>query len=126
MSQDRRCYINTLYNQFYMGGASWEKFKILVDLVLMSSSKHSLSHRVIRQLQGLTHVRRLLVDIGIFTEVSLKWWSKFNLEVLTTVFYPTSAMEKRSKRTYYKDDGLLEEPKFRKPTMNSKFGRRAE
>lgn len=34
---DRMCYINVLYNQFYMGGSQWDSFKVLLDLVIESN-----------------------------------------------------------------------------------------
>ncbi|KAG4443109.1 hypothetical protein IFR05_001435 [Cadophora sp. M221] len=53
-------------------------------------------------------------------------WSEFNLEVLTIVFYATSAIDGASHGDFYEDDISISDPKtFRKPAINCRMGRRA-
>jgi len=83
-----------------MGGSRWDSFKVLVDLVIESNTTRPLPPAVQQQLQGLTHMRQLLVDINIFGAALMELWSKFDLEVLTIVFHPTSDVNEMAEEDF--------------------------
>ena len=123
---DRMCYINILYNQFYMGGSPWDSFQVLVDLIITSNTTRALPPAVEQQLQGLTQIRQLLVDINVFGAAPIELWSKFELETLTIVFYPTSGLNEMKNEDLLDGTHLCYESKnFREPAGGSKMGKRA-
>ncbi|PVH76540.1 hypothetical protein DL98DRAFT_574322 [Cadophora sp. DSE1049] len=120
---DRMCYINVLYNQFYMGGSRWYTFKVLVDLIIKSNTIRALASAVEEQLQGLTQIRHL-IDINIFGAAPLTLWSNFDLEILTIVFDPSSTISGEvDEDDPFESRFLSSDPReFRKPAVNSKIG----
>ena len=45
-------------------------------------------------------MRQLLVDINIFGAALMELWSKFDLEVLTIVFHPTSDVNEMAEEDF--------------------------
>jgi hypothetical protein len=67
--QDLYHYFNVLYDDFYIGGDSWDQFKILIDILITRNTTRPLLTGIQKDLGLLLNIRRLMVDLNIFGAV---------------------------------------------------------
>jgi hypothetical protein len=116
-------YVNTLYNNFYLGGDIWSEFKVLADLVMCIERPKTLKESVVRDLHRIRNIHNLTVDINIFGDVPLRLWTEFpRLEKLTIALYPFDVFLDRGLPVHQLDPTSTN---FLKPKRNSSHGRRA-
>jgi hypothetical protein len=116
-------YVNTLYNNFYLGGDNWSEFKVLADLVMSIEHLKTLKESVVRDLHRIRNIHNLTVDINIFGDVPLRLWTEFpRLEKLTIALYPFDVFLDRGLPIHQLDPTSTN---FLKPKRNSGHGRRA-
>jgi hypothetical protein len=118
-------YVNTLYDNFYLGGDKWDDFKILIDLLIKGNTTRPLLPEVQKDLEGLQNIRCIIVDFNIFAAAPVKIWAEFpKLERLWIAFYPFNVIKDRELEN---EEGIVpRNPKFVKPQRGSWAGKRAD
>lgn len=112
-----------VHNQFYIGGDSWTRFKLLVDCTIRENTSRKQHPAVCQDLEYLPQIRHFVVDFNVFASAPPTIWSHFpDLETLTIAFRPTVRIVDRPLQN---GRHISENPIFLTPHPHNKFGIRA-
>jgi len=122
-------WINTLYNQFYMGIHRWSKFKVLIHTLIKMHTTRPYDASLCYALEAWQNIRLLTVDLNVFGEAPARIWAEAfpRLEALTIAFYPRPTL-----KTFDFADGGVEcgdgdrDLTFVCPQKGTKYGKRAD
>lgn len=115
-------YFNNLHDEFYIGGEpSWTRFQVLVDMFIRLNSSRSLPRRARLDVEKLSEIRNLRVDLNVFASMPIHFWAGFTkLEKLTLVLYSYDEFGE------HEDVSFDPHPNFVRVKQPSKHGGRAE
>ena len=119
-----KAFINTLYNQFYIGSHCWDRFKIFFHSLIKLHQTRPFSQAICSGREGLQSIHLLTVDQRIFGTAPVRVWAEVfsNFVVFTIAFYPFPADEESEEVKGGAENAptRLSSPlsKHWKPTMN--------
>lgn len=103
-------YINTMYDDLYIGGKwSWMQFHLLVNMFIRLNTTRPLSYQARLDVEMLFRMKNVRVDFNMFVALPLQIWTQFpQLKKLSIVMYSYNDFSQYEEISFGREKGFSE------------------